>query len=75
MSKSEKIKSQIDYLKLLIIFDLSAIFAIIGWCVSSRKSLENIDLILAGFGLLVLCVVALILQRFISTKFNELGEA
>lgn len=74
MSKNEKIKAQIDYLKGLIILLLTAVFAIIGWIVTIRKTAEPLDLILVGVGLVILSLVIYAVNKLLFKKFDELGN-
>lgn len=74
MSKNEKIKAQIDYLKGLIFLLLTAVFAIIGWIVTIRKTAEALDLILVGVGLVILSLVIYAVNKLIFKKFDELGN-
>lgn len=74
MSKNEKVKAEIDYLKAIIIFLLTALFAIVGWIVTIRTKAEAIDIILVSVGIIGLSVLIFLLNKKIHKKFKELGD-
>lgn len=73
MSKKDKIQSEIDYIKALIIFVLTAMIAVIGWVISTRKTAEFGDFVLGICAIISLSVVAVALHRLIMRKFDDLG--
>nr|WP_321432821.1 hypothetical protein [uncultured Campylobacter sp.] len=58
MSKKDKIQSEIDYIKALIIFVLTAMIAVIGWVIGTRKTAEFGDFVLGICAIIALSVVA-----------------
>lgn len=74
MSKNEKLKAEIDYLKALIIFLLTALFTVIGWIVTIKNKADSYDLFLVGFAIVILSLLVFFLHRKITNKFDELSE-
>lgn len=74
MSKKDKIKLQIDYLKVLIVLFFTALFAIVGWIVTIRTKAQSLDLALVGIGIAALGVIILILNIMIYKKFDEIEK-
>ena len=63
MSKNERLKAQIDFLKTIVVLLLTAIFAMAGWLVTIRKTAELFDVLLVGTATLALSVVVFLLVR------------
>ncbi|QKG29571.1 MULTISPECIES: hypothetical protein [unclassified Campylobacter] len=74
MSKNEGLKADIDFLKSLIIFFLTALFAVIGWIVTIRQKAENLDIILVGIAVVVLSIIISVLFKKINKKIKELTD-
>lgn len=74
MSKNEGLKADIDFLKSLIIFFLTALFAVIGWIVTIRQKAENLDIILVSTAVVALSGIIFILFKKINKKIKELTD-
>ncbi|WP_170000694.1 hypothetical protein [Campylobacter sp. RM16189] len=74
MSKNEGLKADIDFLKSLIIFFLTALFAVIGWIVTIRQKAENLDIILVGIAVVILSIIISVLFKKINKKIKELTD-
>ena len=74
MSRKDRIKSQIDYIKALIIILITALFTITGWIVTIKNKADKIDFILVGFGFLFLAFAILFFNKKINVNFNELEK-
>ena len=64
MSKNERLKAQIDFLKTIVVLLLTAIFAMAGWLVTIRKTAELFDVLLVGTATLALSVVVFCLLEY-----------
>ncbi|KEA45844.1 hypothetical protein [Campylobacter mucosalis] len=72
MSKNEGLKADIDFLKSLIIFFLTALFGVVGWIVTIRQKAQIADILLVGVAIVVLSAIISLLFKKIREKIKEL---
>lgn len=74
MSKKEQVKTTLDFLKTGLFALLAALFGIIAFLVVNYKSLDALQAIFSGIGIVVILVAFYLLTRYTLKNLNELGE-
>ena len=74
MSRKERIKLEIDILKMLIIAFLSAIFGIFGYCVLNYSHINLIQSLFIALGIILSFIALFLLSKRIYKILKEIEE-
>jgi hypothetical protein len=74
MAKIDKIKEQINYLKLLLGVFIAILLSLIGWTANHIDNIENIRFAISIFLIFFSSIVILYINKKILSKIDELED-
>ena len=73
MSKIDKVKEELNWLKVLFAILVATLFSMVAWMAQNHQE-AGIIMILAGAGAVIIAVLLALVARYARIKINQLEE-